>query len=79
MYDNAPITAQLGALRDQLSQQLARRGPDDPFVEHLRWQIRCLERRLRPVDERGGMLDLPSGRRQPRPAPSQHPRGPQPN
>jgi hypothetical protein len=48
---NPSLTAQLGAMREQLSQQLARRGPDDPFVEHLRWQIGCLERRLRhPAD-----------------------------
>jgi hypothetical protein len=78
MHDNAPITAQLGALRDQLSQQLARRGPDDPFVEHLRWQIRCLERRLRHVDDRTGMLQLPSGARRLRPVRAESPSGPQP-
>jgi hypothetical protein len=42
--------SQLDVLRAQLAQQLARRGPDDPYVEHLRWQIGCLERQLRRLD-----------------------------
>jgi hypothetical protein len=80
MLDIAPpITAQLGALRDQLSQQLTRRGPEDPFVEHLRWQICCLERRMRRLDDRAQGDDLRSATpRRLRPALQGNPRGPQP-
>jgi hypothetical protein len=41
------IASQIADLRDQLSKQLARRGSNDPFVEHLRWQIASLERQSR--------------------------------
>jgi hypothetical protein len=44
------VPSQLDMLRTQLAQQLACRGPDDPYVEHLRWQIACLERQLRRLD-----------------------------
>jgi hypothetical protein len=41
------IRSQIEDLREQLSQQVARHGSDDPFVEHLRWQIASLERQMR--------------------------------
>lgn len=44
------IASQIEILREQLSQQLARRGAEDPYVEHLRWQIASLERQARRQD-----------------------------
>jgi hypothetical protein len=54
------IPTQIETLREQLAQQLARRGPDDPFVEHLRWQIAGLERQLRRLDGADGVSDRAS-------------------
>jgi hypothetical protein len=40
------MPSQLEMLKESLAEDLARLGPDAPFVKALQQQIRCLENRL---------------------------------
>jgi hypothetical protein len=70
------LDTQIEILRGQLSQQLARRGAQDPYVEHLRWQIASLERqaRRRGTDAAGASSSSHPGRSSRDPASDSRPR-----
>lgn len=42
------LDGELDSLRQCLSRQLSSHCAADPYVQHLRWQIGCLERSRRP-------------------------------
>jgi len=50
------MPTQIALLREQLARQVALRGPNDPQVEHLRWQIASLERQARWHQDAAGMF-----------------------
>jgi hypothetical protein len=54
------MAAPIDLLREQLARRIAQRGPDDPQVEYLRWQIASLERQARWRRQAAGMFGSPA-------------------